>query len=375
MSAGRHTIEVASFFNTATDVVESPKSPPLQVMMSGIVSRLPSAASGDGSFPAGDGRSLYAQLLAEDLVDPVDVAVDARQRAFVVERRGTLRIIDGESPSRDGARAEPLFGARDNGSQALSVALAPDFATSNLIYTLSAQPSANGAWLFVTRFRELRGTLGEAAVIVSDEGSGLGARDSGLGAPDGALRFGPDGAMYIGAGSSEAPSGRILRFLADGRIPGDNPDGSPLYTLVDLDAGRARLAGSRRVVVDRRDGPAIDRLEVRRRVGETGPVALAPQSLSTTASAPRLPRGTRASGLTIVNAASSPFDGDAIVRHSASRTCSASTAAAHAHRPAIPCDSSTDASAQSAASRPQRTATSTSSRRTTRPGPLAETCW
>jgi glucose/arabinose dehydrogenase len=132
-------------------------------------------------------------------------------------------------------------------------------------------------------------------------------------APDGALRFGPDGAMYIAAGSSEAPSGRILRFLADGRIPGDNPDGSPLYTLVDLMPAGLDWQAASASLWTVETGRAIDRLEVRRRVGETGPVALAPQSLSSTASAPRLPRGTHASGLTIVNAASSPFDGDAIV--------------------------------------------------------------
>ena len=306
LGAGRHTIEVASFFDSDGIVLESPKSPALQVVVSGILSPAPPGTSGEGSFPAGDGRSLYAQLLADDLVDPVDVAVDGRQRAFVVERRGTLRIIEEESSSSRGAtRVEPLFGSRDQGSEALSVALAPDFASSNLIYTLSAQPSANGARLFVTRFRELQGTLGEAAVVASHEMAAT--------APDGALRFGPDGAMYIAAGSAEAPSGRILRFLADGRIPRDNPDGSPLYSLVELMPAGLDWQAADVSLWTVQTGRAIDRLEVRRRVGDTGDVAVAPQSLSTSTSAPRLPRGTRASGLAIVNAASSPFDGDAIV--------------------------------------------------------------
>ena len=212
--AGRHTFEIASFFNSTTGVVESPRV--AAAAADGVRRRV--AIGGrrvERRHVRGVGwaASSRAHVLAADLVDPVDVAVDARGRAFVVERRGTLRIIDGDSTATDAAPVEPLFGARDQGSRALSIALAPDFARSGLLYTLSAQPPANGSRLFVTRFRELRGRLGEAAVVVSHEmaGSGLGTRDSepdsGLGEPDGALRFGPDGAMYIAAGST----GRCLR--------------------------------------------------------------------------------------------------------------------------------------------------------------------
>ena len=313
LTAGRHTFEIVTFFNSGTGVVESPRSAPLQLMVSGVVSQsAASAASSDGTFAASDGLELHAHVLAADLVDPVDVAVDARGRAFVAERRGTLRIVDADSTATDGAPLEPLFGARDLGSQALAIALAPDFARSGLLYTLSAQPAANGSRLFVTRFRELHGRLGEAAVVVSHDISGLGARDSGLGAPDGALRFGPDGAMYIAVGGPDGASGQILRFLADGRIPADNPGASPLYWSVDLmpvgldwrpdDVSLWTVETSR----------AVDRFGVRRR-GESGDAAIAAQSPGAATDSPRLPRGTRASGLTIVNAATSPFDGDALV--------------------------------------------------------------
>ena len=215
-------------------MVESPRLAPLQLMVSGVVSQSAAAASSDSTFAASDGRELRAQVLAADLVDPLDVAVDARGRAFVVERRGTLRIVDADSTATLAAPLEPLFGPRDQGSVALSIALAPDSTRSGLLYTLSAQPAANGWRLFVTRFRELHGRLGEAAVVVSHQIPGLGARDSEPGAPDGALRFGPDGAMYIAASGPDGASGQILRFLADGAIPSDNPDASPLYSSVDL---------------------------------------------------------------------------------------------------------------------------------------------
>ena len=198
----------------------------------------------------------------------------------------------------------------------MAIALAPDFARSGLLYTLSAQPAANGPRLFVTRFRELQGRLGEAAVVVSHDIPGLGlpavAPRAKAGAPDGALRFGPDGAMYIAAGDPDGDSGQILRFLADGRIPTDNPGASPLYWSVDLMPAGLDWRPADVSLWTVETSREVGRFLVRRR-GEPGAAAIAAQSLGATADSPRLPRGTRASGLTIVNAATSPFDGDALV--------------------------------------------------------------
>ena len=306
LTAGRHTFEIVTFFDSGTGMVESPRSAPLQLTVSGVVSQsAAAAASSDVTFAASDGLELHAHVLAADLIDPVDVAVDARGRAFVAERSGTLRIVDADSTAIDSAPLEPLFGVRDLGSQAVAIALAPDFARSGLLYTLSAQPAANGSRLFVTRFRELQGRLGEAAVVISYDISGLGA-------PDGALRFGPDGAMYIAAGGLDNASGRILRFLADGHVPADNSGASPLYWSVDLmPAGLdwRPADASLWTIETSRD---VDRFAVRRR-GEPAAAANPSRRPGATTDPPRLPRGTRASGLTIVNAATSPFDGDAIV--------------------------------------------------------------
>jgi glucose/arabinose dehydrogenase len=238
-------------------------------------------------------------VLAGDLIDPADVAVDGRGRAFVLERRGTLRIVEQESTATDGALIEPLFGARDQGARALSIALAPDFARSGLLYALSAQPSEDGSRVLVTRFRELRGRLGEAAVVVSQT---IPLREV-----DGALRFGPDGAMYIAVGNPDSGSGQILRFLPDGRIPAENPGASPVYWSVDampvgLDWQPADMS-----LWTIETSRTTDRLELRRRRDAT-----AAQQTGAAAS-PRLPRGTQASGLAIVNAPASAFDGDAIV--------------------------------------------------------------
>ena len=56
----------------------------------------------------------------------------------------------------------------------------------------------------------------------------------------------------------------------------------------------------------------VDRFEVRRR-GEAAGTAIAARQPGTAIDTPRVPHGTRASGLAIVNAPASPFDGDVIV--------------------------------------------------------------
>ena len=188
-----------------------------------------------------------------DLVDPVDVAVDARGRAFVVERRGTLRIVDADSTATLAAPLEPLFGPRDQGLRALSIALAPDSTRSGLLYILSAEPAANGSRLLVSRFRELHGRLGEAAVVVSHEIKGLGlpaeAPGAKVGTPEGTLRFGPDGAMYIAAGGPDGASGRSCDFSPTDASLRTIPTHLP-FTVRRSDAGRPRLAAGGRLVMD-----------------------------------------------------------------------------------------------------------------------------
>jgi len=135
---------------------------------------------------------------------------------------------------------------------------------------------------------------------------------SGLGELDGTLRFGPDGAMYIAVGSPDGNSGQILRFLADGRIPAENPGASPLYWSIDsMPAGIDWQPGDVSLWTIE-TSRTVDRFEVRRR-GEAVGTAIAARQPGTAIDSPRVPRGTRASGLAIVNAPASPFDGDAIV--------------------------------------------------------------
>jgi hypothetical protein len=304
LSAGRHTLEIAAFTTSGDTVVEGPRSASLQLNVSSSVAGSTPSAGDESRFRASDGLELQASLLAEDLIDPVDVAVDALGRAFVVERRGTMRIVEADARARL-SRPEPLLGSRDEGAQALSVALAPDFARSHFVYTLSVQSAEEGSRLFVTRFRELNGTLGQAAVVLSQPVAAVNA--------DGVLRFGPDQAMYIGVGGAAAASGQVLRFLADGRIPADNPGSSPVYS-----AGHATPAGLAWAPSDAdalwtmEHSDAVDRIRILRARADAGGRALRGGVVGTLALSD-LPEGTDASGLTIVSEKTSPFYGEAIV--------------------------------------------------------------
>jgi hypothetical protein len=299
LTAGRHTIELASFFMGSDGAtIEGPRSAPLQVQVAGVVT---GAAGGStvngGSLIASDGQKLQADVITDGLVDPVDVAIDSRGRAFVVERAGTLRIVSATAAAGR-MRGEPLFGSRDEGSRALSVALASDFATSRFVYALGAQPSSNGSRFFVTRYRELNGTLGQAAVIYTQELPGT--------EPHGVLRFGPDAAMYVAASATPESPAQILRLQADGRIPPDNPDASPVYSRVDLMPAGLAWQPSELALWTAQTGDAIDRLAVLRRM-RTATAAPNDPGLVTMVAASDLPAGTRVSGLAIVGAEASPF--------------------------------------------------------------------
>lgn len=153
-------------------------------------------------------------------------------RVIVTERPGRIRII-----AKDGSLSKPLEGAPKVVPQGqggmLDIALAPDFATSRLVYIAYSErrgPGRNGT------------SVGRAKLISNAAGDRLeGFRNVFRQQPPngGSLHFGarlafsPDGKLFVTLGERYSGKflaqdlkthyGKVVRINADGTVPPDNP--------------------------------------------------------------------------------------------------------------------------------------------------------
>lgn len=322
MTAGRHTLELAAFYVTGDTTLEGPKSTPLQVNIAGVTagaSDILSAAPPppeSGPVLSSDGSELAAEILAADLLDPVDVAVDGAGRTFVAERAGGIRILGRDRETTSGDRTDDLSSERDVGAVVLSLTLAPDFDESRFVYVLKAIPDAEASRLMVVRYREVEGRFGQAAVIAS---AALAGAD-----PAGVIRFGPDGALYVGLGSRTAeadlqrPSldgGRILRLTADGRTPRDNPGASPTYSSGHRDPSGLVWLGPQGTLWEVESGLDADELNAVRAGADYGWPSIGGRARLSAADAPAVPlrAGTGPSGMTVIRDDRRSLDSNLIV--------------------------------------------------------------
>jgi aldose sugar dehydrogenase len=321
MTAGRHTLELAAFYASGDTVVEGPRSAPLELQIASVTasdssSSLPSVTPPeDGPVGASDGTLLNAEILGTGLVEPADVAIDPSGRIFVAERGGIIRLFDQDGTTSHGDAADSLPTSRDREAVVLSIALAPDFAESHLLYVLKVEPGSAESRALLVRYRESDGRFGEAAVIATTPFT---ARD-----PAGVIRFGPDGALYVGVGSRSTDAetlraspdgGRILRLLPDGRTPRDNPHSSPVYSSGHRDpSGFVWLRAGAFMEVE--SGVDADEINTVHAGADYGWPTVNRRARLADGSSPTvsLPAGTLPSGMTTVNDRRSPFDGDLIV--------------------------------------------------------------
>ncbi len=166
------------------------------------------------------------QTVAGGLNRPTRIAASPDGRIFIAQQDGQVRVVrDGALLTQPFATVSTLTG----GERGLTgLALDPGFPSAPyvyLYYTVAGPPPRNR----VSRFTA-RGDLafpGSETVLVDLDP---------LGAPEyhngGALRFGPDGRLYIATGDAgSAPNaqrmdsrhGKLLRLNPDGSIPPDNP--------------------------------------------------------------------------------------------------------------------------------------------------------
>jgi glucose/arabinose dehydrogenase len=165
------------------------------------------------------------------------------------------------------------------------------------------------------RYRESDARFGQAAVIAT---APFTARD-----PAGVIRFGPDGALYVGLGSrsidaqtltASPDGGVILRLLPDGRTPRDNPRASPVYSSGHRDpSGFVWLRSGTFMEVE--SGLDADEINTVRAGGDYGYPTVNRRARLSDGSSPTvaLPAGTRPAGITAVDDRRSTFDGDLIV--------------------------------------------------------------
>lgn len=219
LTTGLHTLELAAFI-TAVDVVESPRSAPIRVVVN--ASTLATSATGWRSGhieieTTTDGIHLGLERIAGALEEPIDAAVAPDGRLFVAERAGRVRIADStglQSPAALTTNAE-----EDGLDPILSLAIDPDFARTGFVFIVQAARSAAGAVVRLERYRELRGTLAQRAVLLETPITSVAEAAA-------VLRVGPDRRLYLAlhGGPSE---GTLLRLNLDGTMPRDQAGTTP----------------------------------------------------------------------------------------------------------------------------------------------------
>jgi hypothetical protein len=122
----------------------------------------------------------------------------AGELIFVVEGNARIRVI-----ADDVLRDEPSL-ALDAGARVTGIAVPPDFGQTRTVFIAWTQPSRSGGeTLNITRYRELLGTLGEGATIVT----GLPV-SSGLAAP---IAIDDQGLIYVALPIREGPTHRVTQ--------------------------------------------------------------------------------------------------------------------------------------------------------------------
>ena len=216
LSNGSHVLELAAFIES-DGIVESTRSSPLQVTVTGLANpSVPALADGE-TIVSADGVALRAERLIDTLDDVVDAGRASDGSLVVAEASGRMVIDRPDAPPQvlQGYDTTPV----------VSIALAPDFVESGHLYVLHATDDT----FALARYRIVGRQLVERMIVL--DGVPASAR------PSGVVRFGPDGRLYTAFDDAGRPelaarasewSGKILRMNADGSTPDDQPAASPV---------------------------------------------------------------------------------------------------------------------------------------------------
>lgn len=223
--SARAAISATSAVSVASRTPISAAESPLAAAVQDATGRRPSARTTETAAPmSADSPHPAVRVIADGFVEPSDLALLPDGRILVLERGGTVRIVN--RSVRQTAPALDL--ARVTGGRAalLGAAIDPDFARTHFVYLVHA----DGEGFHVARYREALGTLGDRVEILDGIPSAA--------TPTAALRFGPDGKLYVALDDGGDPStsgdlgsysGKVLRLNADGSAPADQPGYSPVF--------------------------------------------------------------------------------------------------------------------------------------------------
>jgi hypothetical protein len=239
MPLGAHTLELASFVNDG-GILESPRSAALRV------TRVAQTASVATPPQLRGALALGADLIADGLESPTDLAFAPDGRMFVAERGGRIRIVppsalgsakqsalltSGRQPRVLDDPAIVLADTLGTDGQLLALAIDPQFLRTHYVFAIYTAASRRGEIVFtVARFREVSDTLGDRLVILD----GVPAART----PSAALRFGPDGKLYAAFDDGDDQrrrldaasfNGKVLRLNSDGTTPADSAGSTPVY--------------------------------------------------------------------------------------------------------------------------------------------------
>lgn len=177
---------------------------------------------GTVALPLGFTRAPFVQGFG-GLLTSLAVAPDGR--LFVTEIGGAIRVVrDGVLQAQPFATVNALTGGERG---LLGVALSPGFGSMGWVYVYYTT-TEGGTHNRISRFAAFGDVAGSAEEILVD----LPPLSAATNHNGGALAFGPDGRLYVAVGDNAngalaplltSPFGKMLRFNADGSIPGDNP--------------------------------------------------------------------------------------------------------------------------------------------------------
>lgn len=202
------------------------------IVVAALIAATPAMARQTNAPEPATKTGAKAETIASGLDHPWGMQFLPDGRIIVTERPGQIRIV-----TRDGKISAPLKGAPKVAAVGqggmLDIALAPDFATSQLVFISFSEPrqgsGRNGTSVARARLVLEPGKerLEDTKIIFRQLPSGSGGLHFGS-----RLVFAPDGKLFVTLGeryrkdmaqNPKAHYGKVIRINPDGSVPADNP--------------------------------------------------------------------------------------------------------------------------------------------------------